>query len=231
VIKVDTLLDPLIECTNKKVYSPSDDSFLMIDYFKETIDETSLDGIRLSNIENILDMGTGTGIVALFFQLLKSKKPSFKSCIIASDIMEEAIICAKHNEVLNKINEEITFLQSDLFKNFPNTLESSINIITFNPPYLPSSEQIKSVEDKWSVDYSWDGGKKGFETSIQFLEDAKPFLNLEKDHYIYIISSSRANSVDFEEAIQNLGYKREIVKKKHYFFEDIMLNRLRHVRN
>lgn len=231
VIRLDILPDPLIKCPNKKVYSPSEDSFLLIDYFKENIDEISFDGIDLKNIDNILDMGTGTGIIAIYLQLLKSKNPSFKPRIIASDLMEEAIQCAKNNEDLNSINEKITFLHSDLFKSFPNNLKSSINIIIFNPPYLPSSELMKSVESKWNIDYSWDGGKKGFETSLRFLEDAKMFLNLEEDHYIYLISSSRTDSVEFEKSIQNLDYNCEIVKKKHYFFEDIVLNRLTYVRS
>ncbi|MHA2400743.1 MAG: HemK2/MTQ2 family protein methyltransferase [Promethearchaeota archaeon] len=230
VIRLENLPDPLIKCPNKEVYSPSEDSFLLIDYFKKNIDEISFDGINLRNIENILDMGTGTGIIAIYLQLLKSINPSFKSRIIASDIMEESIKCAKINEELNNINEEITFVHSDLFKSFPKNLKSSINIIIFNPPYLPSSKLMKSVESKWNVDYSWDGGEKGFETSLRFLEDAKMFLNLEEDHYIYIINSSRTDSVEFEKSIQNLDYNCEIVKKKHYFFEDIVLNRLTHVK-
>ena len=229
MIRLNYIPDPLIECDNKNVYYPSEDSFLLIDYFKERINDTYLDGIKLSDIENVLDMGTGTGIIAIYFQLLKSQNRSFNPRIIASDITEDAIVCAKENESLNKIDEEITFLRSDLFKNFPNNLKSSINIIIFNPPYLPSSELTKNFKDKRNIDYSWDGGVKGYELSLQFLKEAKTFLNLEKDHYIYIISSSRTEKVDLINAIINLDYDCEILEKRHFFFEDIILNRLKHV--
>jgi HemK-related putative methylase len=231
VIRLNLIPDPLIECDNQKVYFPSEDSFLMIDYIKDRINETHFDGIKLSEIENVLDMGTGTGITAIYLQLLKSQYRFFNPRIIASDITEEAILCAKKNEALNKIDEEITFLKSDLFENFPHGLKSSFNIITFNPPYLPSSEHMKILEDKRNVDYSWNGGNKGFELSLQFLKEALNFLNLEKDHYIYIISSSRSDSVELNNGILNLDYICEVVEKRHYFFEDIILNRLKHIRS
>ncbi len=227
MITINFIEDPLIECDHEKVYYPSQDSFLLIDYFKKKINENYFDGIELSEIENILDLGTGTGIIAIFFQLIKSQNQSFNPRIFASDILEDAITCAKENEMLNNFNNQIIFLQSDLFKSFPDKLKSSFNIIIFNPPYLPSSEYIKNGKSKQFIDYSWDGGLKGFEILIQFLKEVKAFLNLGKEHYIYCLSSSRTKIDDLTKKIIKLGYNNEILEKKHYFFEDIFLHRLK----
>jgi release factor glutamine methyltransferase len=172
-------------------------------------------------------MGTGTGLIAIYCQYLKLKNKNFNPKIYASDILEEAISCAKKNETLNNFLNEIVFLQSDLFKNFPESLKSSFNIIIFNPPYLPSSTSTNENNQKEMIDYSWDGGPNGYEILIEFIKEARSFLNLKKAHFLYFISSSRTNLDILYEYINELGYENEIVDKKHIFFEDIILNRVK----
>jgi len=228
VIPIPFIPDPIINCDHKNVYTPSDDSFLLIDYFKRNIDENNFDGIPISKIENVLDLGTGTGIIAILFQLIKIQYLNFNPKIYASDILKEAIECAKINEGANSINKEIIFFQSDLFLSFQERLKHSFNIIVFNPPYLPSSQLINKNYNNKIIDYSWDGGLKGYETLINFLENAKLFLNLKKDHSIYCITSSRTDLLELNKKIKNLNYKNEIVEKRHIFFEDIFLNKLQY---
>jgi len=48
--------DPLIQNQFEAVYSPSDDSYLLLDYFKKAITLEQFDGLKLSNITHILDM-------------------------------------------------------------------------------------------------------------------------------------------------------------------------------
>ena len=209
----------------ENVYPPSEDTYLIIDYFKRTLSQTHFDGLHLSKLKNILDLGTGTGIIAIFFQLKKFQNINFNANIVASDILEEAIICAKENETLNKIQNKIQFIRSDMFKSFPESLRHTFNIMVFNPPYLPSS-QIINDDNRKNIDLSWNGGFTGFDVLISFLKKAKNYLNLENKHYIYFVSSSRTNLTILYNQIENLGFKNEIVDKKHVFFEDIVLNRL-----
>ena len=230
MITINSIPDPLIECDFKNVYYPSDDSYLLIDYFRKKISNDLFDGIKLDEIEYVLDLGTGTGIIAIFFQLLRSFNPKFNPRIYASDILEESIICAKRNEILNKIKNKIIYFQSDLFKSFPESLRSKFNIIVFNPPYLPSSPLIKETLNKKRIDHSWEGGYKGIEILINFLKELKEFLNLDRAHYIYYISSSRSNIDELEKQLIDFGYKNEKLEKIHLFFEDIILNRLQYVK-
>ncbi|UCC20252.1 MAG: methyltransferase [Promethearchaeota archaeon] len=217
--------DPIINCNFENVYAPSDDTYLILDYFKNKIDNSYFDDIKINKIKNLLDLGTGTGIIAIFFQLIKKEIINFDPKIYASDISENAIKCVKSNMKANEIYEEINLLCSDLFNSFPDNLKNSFNIIIFNPPYLPSSRLIKKDQKK-DIDYSWNGGEKGHEVLINFLEKANYFLNLQEKHYIYCITSSRTDIVETNRLITNLGYKNQIVKKTHLFFEDIYLNRL-----
>jgi HemK-related putative methylase len=227
LITINSIPDPLIECDFENVYYPSEDSYLLLDYFQKKLTDDSFDGIMFEEIEYILDMGTGTGIFAIFFQLLKSLKPKFNPKIFASDILEESLICARRNEILNNFQNKIEFFQSDLFKSFPESLKSKFDIIVFNPPYLPSSPLVKESLNKKNIDHSWDGGYKGIEILIDFVKELKEFINLNKTHHIYFISSSNSNLSELEKQIVDLGYKNEQLEKIHLFFEDVILNRLK----
>lgn len=84
---------------------------------------------------NILDIGTGSGALAI---ALKSAFP--KASVHAIDISEKAIEIAKNNALYNhtKINfHEIDVLNSDL-EDLP-----YFDIIVSNPPYIPVSEKHK----------------------------------------------------------------------------------------
>ncbi|MFX1591135.1 MAG: HemK2/MTQ2 family protein methyltransferase [Promethearchaeota archaeon] len=227
-MKIPSIPDPIINCDFEDVYAPSDDTFLILDYFKSNITKSFFDGIEINKIQNILDLGTGTGIFAIFFELIKIQYPNFNPKIYASDILEVAIKCAELNQKANNINDKIIFLHSNLFDSFPDKLRNTFDIIVFNPPYLPSLQLIKEKAINEKIDYSWDGGLKGYEILIDFLKDVVTYLNLRKEHYIYCITSSRTNLTELNEKVTRLGYKNEIVRRKHIFFEDILLNRLRY---
>jgi len=228
VIIINSIPDPIINIDYKNIYPPSDDSFLLIDYFRGCHDRDFFDGIEIKQIENILDMGTGTGIIAIFLQIIKSKHPSFNPKIYASDILKEALECAKENEQLNDFKDDITFIRSNLFQSFPKYLNHSFDIIIFNPPYLPSSELIEQNvynAKPATIDHSWNGGPKGYEVFSRFLKDVKDFMR-PKGCSIYYISSSRVNLDELNRIIEKNGFSNSVLNIKHVFFEDIILNKL-----
>lgn len=216
--------DPIIDYCSESVYYPSDDTYLILDFLKNNINDDFFDGKNIKNVKKILDLGTGTGIIAIFLQMIKKKHLKFKPEIYASDILKESIEYAKLNEKSNNEKSEIKFIESDLFNNFPNSLKNSFDVVIFNPPYLPSSNLFSRVDSKEKVDYSWNGGKGGLETIVKFLDQVNSFLNL--DFYVYFISSSRTDLKELNEQILIKGFKHSIMEKKHMFFEDILLNRL-----
>ena len=92
---------------------------------------------NLSNI-NILDIGTGSGLIAL---VLKKK---LKNCNVeAWDSSSEAIKTAKLNAIKNKI--DISFLLCDIFKvDIPT---NKFNLIVSNPPYV-SYDDYENIHER-----------------------------------------------------------------------------------
>ncbi|MHA1192100.1 MAG: HemK2/MTQ2 family protein methyltransferase [Promethearchaeota archaeon] len=213
----EKMSDPIIYNPFEDVYSPSDDSYLILDFIRSNISQDIFDGIPIKGIKNILDLGTGTGIVAIFLELLNLSL----SQIYASDILQNAIKCAQMNEKRNNIENKIKYLHSNLFESFPNHLRHSFDIIIFNPPYLPSIERI----EKKSSDHTWDGGIDGLKVLSQFFSQVKDYLNLRKPSHIYYICSSKTNLGELYKFIKEKGFKNKVLMNRHIFFEDIFLNR------
>jgi len=89
---------------------------------------------RLLSPIRILDIGTGTGCIAIS---LACELPN--SQVFAYDISENALKVAKGNAVRNCAN--ITFEQVD-FLNFSPSSHSPFSIIVSNPPYVMNAEKL-----------------------------------------------------------------------------------------
>ena len=108
---------------------------------------------KSDNPKKILDVGTGTGCIAL---MLKKLYP--ESTVDACDISLEALDLAKENSEIN--NLEINLFQSDLLSDIE---EVDYDVIIANLPYIPT-ETLSSLESE-VVDYepliALDGGVDG----------------------------------------------------------------------
>ena len=87
---------------------------------------------------NILDIGTGSGCIAI---ALKKNLP--EATVSAIDISDEALLLAKENALLNQTL--INFLRADILniESGIRNQESKLDIIVSNPPYVRISEKNK----------------------------------------------------------------------------------------
>lgn len=85
---------------------------------------------------NILDIGTGSGCIAVS---LKLAVPEAR--ITACDISREALIVARQNA--KKLAADIAFVQLDFLEGHQQQTLPDFNIIVSNPPYIPSFEKEK----------------------------------------------------------------------------------------
>jgi release factor glutamine methyltransferase len=137
----------------KGVYEPAEDTFLLMD--------------SIECGQDVLEIGTGTGIISIYCAIKGSR-------CTATDINDKALECARSNAGLNGVKVEFT--HSDLFQN----IRGKYDTIIFNPPYLPTDDNIEESEQ-------WDGGPDGFRIIRPFLNRSPQFLK--KNGELYLVLS------------------------------------------
>ena len=100
----------------------------------ELLIEQVLNITKTDNIDTIVDVGTGSGCIAIVLSKLLNKK------IFASDISREALTVAKLNKDKHKAN--VNFVLSDGLE----WIGKRIDVIVSNPPYV-SEKDYENLSD------------------------------------------------------------------------------------
>ncbi len=95
----------------------------------ELLVETALNKISAIKSPSILDLGTGSGAIAL---AIASERPDAN--ITAVDYSQAALTVAEKNACENALSSQLTFIQSDWFENIPK--DKPFDLIVSNPPYI-----------------------------------------------------------------------------------------------
>jgi HemK-related putative methylase len=113
-----------------------------------------LETYDLEEGSTVLDLGTGSGVCAIF-------ATRHSSAVTAVDINPAAVRCARINATLNQCDDQVTVLQGDLFEPVNNR---RFDLVIFNPPFyrgIPEDE----------LDHAW-RGEGVFERFSSGLRDA-----------------------------------------------------------
>jgi len=102
----------------------------------ETLVEIVIERLKNRSSPKIIDIGTGSGAIAV--SLAKNIKSSM---IFATDISADALVVARENAKMNQVENQIELLQGDLFEPLKNkNLEEKIECVVSNPPYVSPEE-------------------------------------------------------------------------------------------
>ena len=177
------------------VYIPAEDSYLLAD------------NLEIKQGQSVLEIGTGSGIVAMYASRLTDN-------ITVTDINFDACELARKNFEDNGI-ENIEILFGNLFEPVKNR---KFDVILFNTPYLPTEED-EVLDD--TINYAFDGGLNGRKVIDLFLNEVGNHLN--DNGIVQIIQSSLSGNEKKKKKLDQLGFVSEIAAKEHFFFEDITL--------
>ena len=177
------------ECDS--VYPPSEDTFLL------------LTCVEVDSKERVLEMGCGTGMIALHCA-------KAGGLVTAADINPKAVDCARANAKVNGL--DIKVLHSDLFLD----VEGPFDLIIFNPPYVP--DVIRGEFER-----SWAGGRDGVRVLERFLKDAPQ--HLAKGGRIVVLLSTTMDDAALQCVLSQ--FVRDRLSSKRLFFEEIWVEMLR----
>lgn len=146
--------------------------------------ETLLKIIKNNKINNMLEIGCGTGIVSISVDL------ETKIDVTAVDISKRAI----ENSIINKekLGSGIKIMKSDLFSN----IKESFDLIYSNPPYIKSDEieKLQVEVRKHEPRLALDGGEDGLYFYRKIIEKAPEYLN-DRGYLVFEIGHDEAKDI------------------------------------
>lgn len=142
----------------------------------------------------ILDLGTGTGAIAL---TLKAERPTWQ--VSASDISNKALSIAKKNAMA--LDLDVTFFESDWFQSID---EQSFDIIVSNPPYIAKDDPDLAYHvEQYEPHEALIAEQDGFAAYDVIFEES---LNYLKSGGLLIVEHGRAQAASLRERLAALPY-------------------------
>ncbi|EED91962.1 predicted protein, partial [Thalassiosira pseudonana CCMP1335] len=147
------------------VYEPSDDTYLLIDAIGMDIDAIEDDGDDRNNdgikrIKRTLEIGCGTGVPSVYLAMrLLAHGKDYDVKHFVTDINPDAIRIAQATADINNIpSADFHPIQCDLASQLLPEMENKIDVLIFNPPYVPTPDEEVGSN---GIEASWAGGTNG----------------------------------------------------------------------
>ena len=118
--------------------------------------------------QRILDVGTGSGILAITLAL---ELPD--AIVVATDISTAALVVARANAATLGAEKRIRFVESDLFASIA---AQRFDCIVSNPPYVPSGEALAPQVSRYEPAFALFAGVDGLEIHRRLIPQAAAAL-------------------------------------------------------
>ncbi|OGT37007.1 MAG: ribosomal protein L3 N(5)-glutamine methyltransferase [Gammaproteobacteria bacterium RIFCSPHIGHO2_12_FULL_38_14] len=125
--------------------------------------------VNLDAVENILDLCTGSGCIAI-----ACAKQFPHAHVDASDISHDALSVARINILRHSVEDQVSLFESDLFSSLP---EKKYDLIVSNPPYVNAPDMSSlPAEFLHEPQIGLMGGLSGLDIALKILKNANPYL-------------------------------------------------------
>ncbi len=130
-----------------------------------------------TKVDNILDLCTGSGCIAIACQYAF---PEAHVC--ASDLSADAIEVATRNRQKHGLDQTLTLYESDLFEKIPT---QKFDLIVSNPPYVDAQDMADLTDEfKAEPEMGLAAGNDGLEIVDRMLSNAADYLT---DHGLLVV--------------------------------------------
>lgn len=134
----------------------------------ELLVEICLNHTPKDKVLHILDLGTGTGAIAL---AIASERPLAE--VVGVDFIEETILLAEKNRARLRLTN-VEFMQSNWFSHL---IDQQFNIIVSNPPYIASDDpHLVEGDVRFEPKSALISGKDGLDDIRKIIQQAPDYL-------------------------------------------------------
>ena len=126
--------------------------------------------IVVEDVSRILDVGTGSGCIAIASALAFAD-----ATVDAVDISADALVVAEENSRRHGVNDRLRLIRSDLYENLH---EQRYDIIIANPPYVGAGEMaILPEEFRHEPRLGLQAGEDGLDIVRRLIAESRSHLN------------------------------------------------------
>lgn len=189
------------------VYEPAEDTFLLLDALEDDL-------TTLKKTVNIcLECGSGSGTVVTALSMALDQDKTFNRLYIATDINPKACLTTKKCAFYHG-QSNIQIVQTDLAESLVDRLKGSVDLMIFNPPYVPTDDN-DSIADSKLIQYSWAGGQIGRDSTDQFLKIYVTQMLRKPSGLAYLIALHQ----------NNIDELKDYLKDDHGIYGEVVLER------
>ncbi len=182
------------------VYIPAEDTYMIID------------NLNIKPGSNILDLGSGTGILSVYAY-------KFAKRLVSIDLSPYAVENTYWNLKQNDMLRKSCIIQANYTYKLP--IKHNFEIILFNPPYLPKSQE--DTTDLWlRRTWSSDEGINAIYNTIKNNIDL--FTNKTE---LYLLISTHTGPKHILNFLKKYKLSVEIIDEQSFFFEKLILLKAR----
>ncbi len=134
----------------------------------ELLVELGLEKIKLIENPKIIDLGTGSGAIAL---AIANERPDAK--IIAIDMSFSALCIAQKNQIHHQL-DQVQFVCADWFDTI--VQDEYFDLIVSNPPYIADCDPSLSSDIRFEPQQALSSGAQGLDDIKHIISEARTFL-------------------------------------------------------
>jgi release factor glutamine methyltransferase len=138
----------------EQVYEPAEDTYLLIDGIQ--LDVSTSENLK-STIYQALEIGCGSGVPIVYLGTLLKQDEKETAICYATDINPIALRTAQKTASENGL-KRFEAIQCDLGSAILPHHEGKMDVVIFNPPYVPTPDEEVSGN---GIEASWAGGTNG----------------------------------------------------------------------
>lgn len=199
----------------ERVYEPAEDSFLLLDTLSSDSETSFLGGRFTDHVPLVVEIGTGSGVV-LAFANAHAQTIFGSRRILTAGVDMNAYACRATIQTAEKAQRDSpgthgVYLGSSMGDLTTAWRSNAIDVLIFNPPYVPTEEMPLRPEtftpepspsgrpsfddESYLLALSYAGGKDGMETTDRLIDSLPDILSQRGCAYILFCAQNKPDDV------------------------------------